>query len=620
MEIIEYFSCDRKEHMLSELRKCEWEAGKLLYSLLKSGNAEQFLGKNPRVLMLTDGNRLVSFCTFARKDDIPDCELSPWIGFVYTFPEYRGHRYIGRLIAHAEIIAGKEGCESIFISTDHTGLYEKYGYTFREIRKDINGCDSRIYEKQTAPGECKMHDKIKEYIYSKKEYLLSVTDALVSIPSVKGEPLPGAPFGEMPKRALDKMTDICKCEGFITKQHYDVVGTADLMPESQDEMPALGILGHLDVVPAEGQEGWLTDPFTMTEKDGILYGRGVIDDKGPLCAALLAMKCIKELNIPLKKGVRLIFGTDEENGSEDLAIYTANEKLPPYVFTPDASFPIINIEKGMMRSRFSGISGTGSIVRFHGGSIPNAVPDKAECVIADIPAAIIEKAVNDDKSGAYFDISVTGSTATVKCTGRSAHASTPESGINAVTALISLLCELPLKDCGQTEILRGLKRIFPFGETDGEHTGLKASDKRSGALTLVFSIFDMENGSCSGCIDVRFPVCLTLSDVEEAERSALGSAGCQFDGFMGDEPHITDENSDFVRKLLTVYERCEREKGRCIAIGGGTYVHNIPGGVAFGVERGDTDYNMHGANEYITADELLKDAVIFAEAIAEICG
>ena len=130
----------------------------------------------------------------------------------------------------------------------------------------------------------------------------------------------------------------------------------------------------------------------------------------------------------------------------------------------------------------------------------------------------------------------------------------------------------------------------------------------------------MENGSCSGCIDVRFPVCLTLSDVEKAERSALGSAGCQFDGFMGDEPHITDENSDFVRKLLAVYERCEVEKGRCIAIGGGTYVHNIPGGVAFGVERGDTDYHMHGANEYITADELLKDAVIFAEAIAEICG
>lgn len=467
-------------------------------------------------------------------------------------------------------------------------------------------------------GANNMHEKIKEFIYSNKDFLLSVLDELVSIPSVKGEPVPGAPFGEMPKKALDKAAEICRREGFDTRICRDVVGTADLCPDGK--APALGILCHLDVVPAEGQEGWLTDPFRMIEKDGVLYGRGVIDDKGPLCAALLAMKCVKELNIPLKTGVRLVFGTDEENGSEDLEIYLADEKLPPNVFTPDASFPIINIEKGMMRSRFSGSFENGNIISFHGGSIPNAVPDKAECVIADILLSDIENAVLADKSGARFDIKTADGSVTVKCTGRSAHASTPESGINAVTALISLLCALPLKEGSQTDILRGLERTFPFGETDGTHTGLKASDEKSGALTLVFSIFNMENGSCTGCIDVRFPVCLTLAQVEAAERKALADAGCTFDGYMGDEPHITDENSDFVQKLLKVYERCEGEKGHCIAIGGGTYVHNVPGGVAFGAERGDTDYHMHGANEFITVDELLKDAVIYAEAIAEICG
>ena len=147
MEITEYFGCGRKERLLLELGKCEWEAGKLLYDLLKSGTAETFLGENPRIFMLTEGDRLVSFCTLARKDDIPDCELSPWIGFVYTFPEYRGHRFVGRLIAHAENTAREEGFGRVFISTGHTGLYEKYGYAFHEIRKDINGCDSRIYEK-----------------------------------------------------------------------------------------------------------------------------------------------------------------------------------------------------------------------------------------------------------------------------------------------------------------------------------------------------------------------------------------------------------------------------------------------------------------------------------------
>ncbi len=462
-----------------------------------------------------------------------------------------------------------------------------------------------------------MHDKIRNYISSNKDRLLSVLSELVSIPSVKGEAEPGAPFGKMPRAALDRMIMFCKEEGFRTELCYDVVGTADLCPD--DSFPALGILCHLDVVPAAGQKGWNTDPFTMVEKDGILYGRGVIDDKGPLAASFLAMKCIKDLGIPLKKGVRLIFGTDEENGSGDLDIYLAKDRLPENVFTPDASFPIINIEKGMMRSRFSGKYDGGSIIYFHGGNIPNAVPDSAECIISGISAEQIADAVSGTAENVTFTFEDQNGNYLIKCTGHSAHASTPESGHNAVTALIKLLAALPLEDGAQKDIISGLSEIMPFDENDGEHMGLKCTDERSGVLTLVFSIFNMENGSCEGCIDVRFPTCTTLKKVEDAERAALEKAGCTFDSFLGDEPHITDENSDFIRKLLSVYERCEGEKGKCIAIGGGTYVHNIKGGVAFGVERGDTDYHMHGANEFITVEELLKDAVIYAEAIAEIC-
>lgn len=471
-----------------------------------------------------------------------------------------------------------------------------------------------------------MHDKIKEYIYSNKDHLLSVLDRLVSVPSVKGEPEPGAPFGAMPKKALDKMIEICREEGFGVQQKYDVVGTADLLPAGSSDMPSLGILCHLDVVPAEGQEGWLTDPFRMTEKDGVLYGRGVIDDKGPLAAALLAMRCVRDLGIPLKKGVRLIFGTDEENGSDDLRIYMEKEELPENVFTPDAAFPIINIEKGRLLCKFRGLHTYkgGSVISFHGGNIPNAVPDKAECVVTGITAEEIERAIAEDTTGALFNITETGNDIAVRCTGHSAHASTPESGINAVTALIGLLCRLPLAkntdNGGQREMLRGLNSIFPFGETDGTHAGVKAHDEKSGDLTLAFSIFDMENGECSGSIDIRFPTCMTLGEVTERLNEALESAGFTDNGTEGSEPHIVDEDSGFIQTLLSVYERCEGEKGRCIAIGGGTYVHGIPGGVAFGVERGDTDYHMHGANEFITVDELLKDAVIYAEAIVELCG
>ncbi len=459
-----------------------------------------------------------------------------------------------------------------------------------------------------------MENKIRDYIYSHKDEMLADLAALIEIPSVKGEPADGAPFGTEPKRAMDKMLEICADMGFSTANCMDVAGSADYAPEGAEI--ALGILCHMDVVPCE-PENWATDPYKLTEKDGILYGRGVIDDKGPAVASLYAMKCIKDLGIPLSKGVRLIFGTDEENGSGDMEVYMKHEKLPPNVFTPDGSFPVINVEKGMMRSFFSGKYEGGEVVSLRGGSIPNAVPDKAS---AQVRAALadVQAAIAADKSGAFFTAEEKDGIVSITAGGKSAHASTPESGVNALTALISLINKLGFEG-SQADMLRGLGKAFPFGETDGASVGLKASDK-TGATTLVFSIFSMEEGECRGVIDVRFPTCLCLGFVEDKERAALSAFGCSFDSFLGDEPHCVDEDSDFVQSLLRVYERIEGEKGRCIAIGGGTYVHHVEGGVAFGAERGDTDYHMHGADEFIPLDELLKDAVLFANAIVEICG
>ena len=459
-----------------------------------------------------------------------------------------------------------------------------------------------------------MHSKIKDYIYSHKDEMLATLSRLIEIPSVKGEPADGAPFGTEPKRALDEMCSICGEMGYETSVCKNAVGSADYAPDNAEV--ALGILCHLDVVPCQ-PENWATDPYKLIEKDGVLYGRGVIDDKGPAVAALYAINCVKDLGIPLKKGVRLIFGTDEENGSSDMELYMKNEKLPPNVFTPDGSFPVINVEKGMMRSTFVGKYEGGLVRCLHGGIIPNAVPDKA---YAEVVASLsdVEAAIEAAKGDADFISEEIDGAVRITACGRSAHASTPASGVNAITALISLINRLG-PEGKQADILRGLERVFPFGETDAASVGLKAQDE-TGATTLVFSIFDMQDGECRGTVDVRFPTCLDLKAVEAKEREAIASAGCEFSGFMGDEPHCVDEDSEFVQALLRVYERVEGEKGHCIAIGGGTYVHHVEGGVAFGVERGDTDYHMHGADEFITVDELLKDAVLFAEAIAEICG
>jgi hypothetical protein len=145
LEVIHFFESGRQEHWLSEIGKSDWSAGELLYGLLKDGTFYEFVGEGSEVLLLVDGDALVSYCTYARQDDIQPTDLTPWVGFVYTFPPYRGHRYVGLLFSEADRLARKEHVHEIYISTNHTGLYEKYGCTFKMLAKDWEGAWSRIY-------------------------------------------------------------------------------------------------------------------------------------------------------------------------------------------------------------------------------------------------------------------------------------------------------------------------------------------------------------------------------------------------------------------------------------------------------------------------------------------
>lgn len=147
MKIIEYFTAENQAHWLSEIKRSDWGAGQFLYELLRDGKLKETVGETALVPMLVSGDELISFCTFAPLDDIQPTDLSPWIGFVYTFPEHRGHRYSGRLLEYAESIAEIMGKEALYISTNHNGLYEKYGYEFYITAKDIDGEDSKIYRK-----------------------------------------------------------------------------------------------------------------------------------------------------------------------------------------------------------------------------------------------------------------------------------------------------------------------------------------------------------------------------------------------------------------------------------------------------------------------------------------
>jgi len=193
-------------------------------------------------------------------------------------------------------------------------------------------------------------EKINAYFDApeRRAELVEAISRLVRIRSVREEPLPGMPFGPGPAAALAEGLKLAEELGFATRNYDNYVGTADL----NDKETALHILCHLDVV-GEGTGWTVTEPYVPKEVDGMLYGRGTDDDKGPVAAVLLAMKAVKELGVPLRRNARLLMGTDEESGSSDIAYYYAREPYAPYAFSPDAEFPLINIEKGSYKPVFT---------------------------------------------------------------------------------------------------------------------------------------------------------------------------------------------------------------------------------------------------------------------------
>lgn len=462
---------------------------------------------------------------------------------------------------------------------------------------------------------------IKSMIFSKidgeRDNMIASLSKLISYPSVQGEAAPGAPFGRPVSECLECALDICRSFGFETRNFEGYAGTATFTAGE----PELGILAHLDVVP-EGT-GWTSDPYTARIADGKIFGRGAIDDKGPAVSVIYAMKALKELDLPMKRGFRLILGTNEENGSADLAYYFKKEAPPKYTFTPDGSYPLINIEKGMIRCTFSAKAAQPmnekALMELQGGTVINAVPEAAYAVVGGLGADVINKAISELDCDAEFSLKDFCGCIRIDCKGRSAHASTPSMGKNAITALISLISALPLQDDG-TKKIRSLAKLFPYGETDGASLGINLKDKESGSLTEVLSIISFEAGQLECSMDIRLPATNTVKDVTDILIPTLENAGFTIEKCGGAEPHMVSSDSEFVKTLLNVYEEVTGEKGECIAIGGGTYVHEIEGGVAFGAEFDGIDYHMHSADEFIPIDQLVLNAKMFALAIYEICN
>ncbi|MGB5823482.1 MAG: dipeptidase PepV [Proteocatella sp.] len=423
----------------------------------------------------------------------------------------------------------------------------------------------------------------------------------LAICSVKGEATPSAPFGEGPKEALINALSQAEKLGLKTKNIDNKVGYAEI--GDGEEMVA--ILGHLDIVPLG--EGWEHDPLAGEIHNGVMHGRGVSDDKGPTIGAIYALKAIKDLELNHNKRIRVIFGTDEESGSQCVAHYiNSGEEMPVAGFTPDADFPIINAEKGTVALTLKKTLKNNvnyDLVKLTGGTAKNVVMPSVNIEI--------ETALN-------LNIAGKAQTGNIVCEvfGKSAHASTPEKGENALLKLFN-----DLKDAS----LEGdLKDFMDFInkeinlETNGETLGINCSDEESGELTLNLGLVSYENQTISVTVDIRYPVTKSPDPIEKIIIEKASKFGVEVCDVKKGKPLFVPKESELISKLSRVYEAQTGNKAQLIGIGGGTYAKAFPNMVAFGPAFPGEDHVIHQPNERISVESLIKGIKISAAAILEL--
>lgn len=459
---------------------------------------------------------------------------------------------------------------------------------------------------------------LDEYFAQHRQEFVDDLCRLLTIESVKGEAAPGMPYGPGPAAALDAAISMAQGYGFTVTDHDHRVATVDM-----NDCPAqLDILAHLDVVP--GGEGWtVTTPFAPVIKGDIIYGRGTSDDKGPAVAALYAMRAVKELNIPLKKNVRLILGTDEECGSSDVHWYYARNPEAPMTFSPDAEFPVINVEKGRIHGLLSAQwenSALPCLRSLRCGERANVVSRTARATVAGLTAAETADAAADTQrtTGITFTLQDTAQGLHIEAQGISAHGSTPDKGNNPLTGLLALLCRLPLAD-GSVHYLNALNCLFPHGDYYGTAAGIAGKDDLSGPTTAALTVLHLDSGVLSGEFDVRTSLTATEENTDNVLRHALTEAGFTYE-CSTTRPHHVPADSPLVQELLRCYETYTGKKGETLAMGGATYAHDLKNGVAFGCIPPEMDTHMHGADEWMSLDTLLLSAKMFAQVIIDLCG
>ena len=429
----------------------------------------------------------------------------------------------------------------------------------------------------------------------------------------------GAPFGPGPRAALDRAARMVADYGFEMQDCEGHCGYFDI-PGSSDKQ--LGIIGHLDVVPAG--DGWTREPFALTRENGILFGRGVTDDKGPFLMGFHALRFWRDRfereGRALPVNVRVIFGCAEETGMADADYYLEHYPAPDFLFTPDADFPLCYGEKGQFQVRMTSCALPGGIIAaMRGGTAPNGVPSYAEaivrCAVSSLPAAErIEIDEEWDPALISGDIcSNYGGLARVRARGVAGHAAMPEGSVNAIDVLAGYLLAHNLCDADERAWLEFVRRATSV--TDGSRLGLACKDDDFGALTCVGGMASTVGDRFTQTIDVRFPTATNLAELHAKVEALAAENGATVEVINEVEPLLVSPDSPEVQALRAAYEQVTGCEARLFTMGGGTYAHHFPVGVSFGaMDEGRFPAQpgvggMHAADEGVQ-EACLRDALL----------
>lgn len=447
-----------------------------------------------------------------------------------------------------------------------------------------------------------MNKTVDTIIERDREQLIASLRESIRIPSTEGAPEPGAPFGKPVAEALEHALLTADSLGLRTWNMEGYAGCIEL----GDGPEMLGVICHMDVVP-EGT-GWAHPAYGADLEDGILYGRGTLDDKGPAFAAIYALAAIKEAGLPLRRRIRIILGTNEETGWGCMNYYREHGEAPTLAFTPDGEYPVVNSEKGILHTTFE--KRFESRIRMKAGTRPNVVPGRTEIFVPVCPCRVkeaVERSAMDDFT---FEINEKEGGTELIVIGLDAHASMPEQGKNSLQAAFAVLDRLCLDGEDGAQIAR-MHEALGMG-FHGEAMGLDVTDA-SGRLTLNPGVIDWnENGIVDFKIDVRHPISLSAEDVQAAEEKALGMTVTNVHAQHG---LYVPADSELVSKLLEVYAERTGHKAAPLAIGGGTYARAFKNAVAFGCEIPGHPSPVHMPNEFISIEDLMFNAHMIADAM-----